>query len=170
MTQLTTERLLIREQTEADAPFILQLMNSEGWIANIGDRNVHTTEDAAAYIRNGALKSYAEHGFGFFLVELKESGTPIGICGLAKRPALEHADIGFAFMPLYNGQGYAYESAACIMHYAAHTLQLETVCAITIPQNTPSIKLLKRLGLTERSTFTFPGEDEELLLFECTLR
>lgn len=165
MIPIFTDRLIIREQSEADAPFILQLMNTEGWLTNIGDRNVHTVEDAAAYIRNGALKSYAEHGFGFFLVALKDTGTPIGICGLAKRPALEHADIGFAFMPQYNGRGYAYESAACIMELAKNTFGLTTICAITLPQNTPSIKLLTRLGLTEKGTFIFPGDDEELLLF-----
>lgn len=169
MQPITTNRLLIREQTIDDAPFVLQLMNTEGWLQNIGDRNVHTVEDAAAYIRNGALKSYAEHGFGFFLVALKDSGTPIGICGLAKRPALQHADIGFAFLPQYQGQGYAHEAANCVMDLSKNTFGLSTICAITLPQNTASIKLLTRLGLSEHSTFTFPGEDEELLLFVGTL-
>ena len=169
MTPITTPRLIIREQTVADAPFILQLMNSEGWLKNIGDRNVHTEADAAAYITKGALKSYTEHGFGFYLVCLKATVEPIGICGLAKRPALQNADIGFAFMPQHQEHGYAYESSMAVIDYAVNTLQLPAICAITLPANTPSIKLLTRLGLTAKGPFTFPGDDEELLLFERDL-
>ena len=45
---LETDRLLLREYTLSDAPFIFKLMNSEGWLKNIGDRNIKTIEDAEA--------------------------------------------------------------------------------------------------------------------------
>lgn len=160
-----TERLIIREQTEADAPFIYKLMNSEGWLKNIGDRNIKTTEDAAAYIRNGAMKSYAEHGFGFFLVTLKD-GTPVGLSGLARRDTLEHVDIGFAFMPEHEGKGYGYESASAVMELARGAHQLPAVAAITVKENTPSIKLIEKLGLTFSRMIDFPGDDEQIMLFE----
>jgi hypothetical protein len=37
---------------------------------------------------------YARLGFGLYLTELKESGVPLGICGLIKRDGLEDVDIG----------------------------------------------------------------------------
>lgn len=169
MTLITqTERLIIREQGEADAPFLFVLMNSEGWLKHIGDRGIKTTDDAVAYIRNGALKSYAEHGFGFFLVTLKD-GTPVGICGLARRATLEHADIGFAFLPEYEGRGYGYESASAIMELARSRWQLPAIAAITVKENTPSIKLLTKLGLTFSRMIDYPGDDEQIMLFEREL-
>ena len=46
-----TERLLIRPIEISDAEFMLQLLNTDGWLKFIGDRNVHSIEEAAAYIQ-----------------------------------------------------------------------------------------------------------------------
>ena len=50
-----TERLKLREYTLQDAPFIYKLMNSEGWLKNIGDRNIKSLEDAEAYMQKNYL-------------------------------------------------------------------------------------------------------------------
>lgn len=52
-TILETERLILRQFTIDDTKFILELVNSQGWIANIGDRNIKTDEQAKAYLQNG---------------------------------------------------------------------------------------------------------------------
>jgi len=165
MQILDTERLILREQKEEDAPFILELMNSPGWLKYIGDRNVRSLEDACNYILNGAMKSYKQSGFGFYLVELKDGNIPIGISGLVKRDTLEHPDVGFAFLPEYEGKGYGYESASAVMMYARDVLKLGTIVAITAKDNIVSIKLLEKIGLTFKE-FVKMGE-EELMLFEC---
>ena len=108
MNILETERLTLSEQTEDDASFICELMKSEGWLKYIGDRNIKSVEDARNYIVNGAMKSYRESGFGFYLVRLRESSIPIGISGLVKRDTLEYPDVGFAFLPEYEGKGYGF--------------------------------------------------------------
>ena len=41
-----TDRLILQPTTSADAKFILELVNTPKWIANIGDRNVKSIEDA----------------------------------------------------------------------------------------------------------------------------
>src|SRR5687767_12512036 len=85
---LETPRLTLRHLSEEDAPFMLALLNDEAFIRFIGDRNVRTLDEARAYIRNGAMASYATHGFGLYLVESKELGAPIGLCGVLKRDTL----------------------------------------------------------------------------------
>src|SRR6201986_3267525 len=115
---LETERLRVREFTLNDAAFIIELVNSPGWLKYIGDRNIKTDDKAKEYLQNGPLKSYAENGFGLSMVELKSDGTPVGMCGIIKRVALEHADIGFAFLPQYMGKGYAYEIASATLLFA----------------------------------------------------
>lgn len=162
--KIETNRLLLRQYTLADAPFIFKLMNSEGWLKNIGDRNIKTIEDAEAYMQKNYLSSYEKHGFGPFLVSIKETGEPIGSSGLYKRNNLEYPDVGFAFLSEFANQGYAYESTQAVMNYASEKLKLKTIVGITLPDNLASIKLLKKLGLAETGTYKYEG-GEELLLF-----
>lgn len=160
----STDRLLLREYTIADAPFIYKLMNSEGWLKNIGDRNIQTLADAEAYLTKNYLGSYEKNGFGPYLVSLKTDGTPIGSAGLYKRDTLDFPDIGFAFLPEFGNKGYAFEAANEVMRFAAEELGLKTIVGITLPENISSIKLLKKLGLSEIGTYTYE-DGEELLLF-----
>ncbi len=166
MKILETERLILREQTQDDAAFILALLNSPGWLKYIGERNVKTMLDAANYILNGAMKSYKENGFGLYLTKLKEGDIPVGVCGLIKRPGLEQVDIGFAFLPEHEGRGYGFESATAVMKYGREVLGLGIVVAITTKDNEASISLLKKIGFGLKETVTLPGDTEELLLFE----
>ncbi len=161
---IETERLELREYTLKDAPFIYKLMNSEGWLKNIGDRNINSIEDAETYMQKNYISSYEKHGFGPFLVSLKETGEPIGSLGLYKRDNLEYPDVGFAFLPEFANKGYAFESAQAVMNYASETLKLQTIVGITLPENLSSIKLLKKLGLSEIGTYKYE-DGEKLLLF-----
>ena len=101
MEILETNRLILRQLSTEDAAFILELVNEPSFIQNIGDRGVRTLEDARAYILRVAISSYEKNGFGLYLVELKDSGQSIGMCGLIKRDGLEDVDIGYAFLPRF---------------------------------------------------------------------
>jgi RimJ/RimL family protein N-acetyltransferase len=162
---LETDRLVLREFTPDDADFIVQLVNTPGWLQYIGDRNIKTVEQAKEYLQNGPLKSYALNGFGLSMVELKENGTPVGMCGIIKRDYLDSPDIGFAFLPEFMGQGLAFEIAGATMAYSRSTLNLSTIHAITVPQNKPSIRLLEKIGMQYIKNFYPPEGKEELLLF-----
>ena len=162
---LDTERLRLKEFTTADTDFIIALLNSPGWLQFIGDRNVRTKEEAHTYLENGPLKSYKENGFGLWMVELKEENIPIGMCGIIDRPNLDNPDIGFAFLPEYNGKGYAYEMAAATLDYAREALNMQVIYAITLPDNKSSIRLLEKIGLSYSKVIRFEGSEEELLLY-----
>lgn len=164
-----TERLLIREFTVDDAPFILELVNEPAWLAFIGDKGVRTIGDAVNYILKGPVKSYHIHGYGLWLVQLKHGHIPIGMCGLIKRDALEHADIGFAYLSAHRGQGYAYEAATATLAYAKCKIGLKHILAITNQDNFRSIRLLEKLGLKFERFITLPGEQKPILLMGASL-
>lgn len=161
---LETQRMNLREFNSEDAPFIIELLNSEGWLKYIGERNFKTTEDAIKYLENGPIKSYAENGFGLMMVEIKDDKTPIGMCGIIRRTTLEHPDIGFAFLPQFMGKGYATEIATATMKYAKNELHLPVIFGITLPENIRSIQLLEKSGLKFEKNIMM--DNEELMLFK----
>jgi len=165
METIESERIFLRPFTLEDSGFILELLNTEGWIRYIGDRNVKTIKQAENYLLNGPLKSYEANGFGLSLAELKADRTPLGMCGLLKRDYLDHVDIGFAFLPEYTGRGYAYEIVKEIIRYGLQELQLEKILAITVPENYSSIKLLEKLGFSFEKNFISRDTNEELCLY-----
>ena len=120
MTVLETERLVLRRLCSDDAEFILELLNQPSFLRYIGDKGVRNAEDAVQYIQTGPQASYERFGFGLYLVELKETGVSIGMCGLLKRDSLPDVDVGFAFLSDYWLQGYAFESAAAVKIGRAH--------------------------------------------------
>ncbi len=165
MFVLRTERLILRRISTSDAEFILQLLNEPSFLRYIGDKHVRTADDARQYILSNPVASYEKNGFGLYLVSLKETLTPIGICGLIKRDLLEHPDIGFAFLPAYWSKGYGFESAAAVLTLARDVLNFTRVVAITDPDNEASIGLLERLGLRFERMIRFSEDEPEIKLF-----
>jgi len=165
MQILETERLILRQLTLDDAAFILELLNTPTWLQFIGDRGVHSIEDAENYLRNGSLKSYAENGFGFYAVVEKESKKAIGMCGLIKRDTLPDIDIGFAFVPNLISKGFGYEIASATLDYAFNVLKIKRIVAIVNPENEKSIGLIKKIGMQFEEMIKFGEEAKELMLF-----
>ncbi len=165
MKVLETERLILRWISTDDVAFILGLLNEPSWLRFIGDRGVRTLEDARDYILKGPVEMYTRLGFGLYLVELKEGGFPIGMCGLIKRDFLADVDIGYAFLPTYWRQGYAYESASAVMTYGQEVLGLKRIVAITDLDNHSSVRLLKKLGLQFEGMVRYPGDGQDVQLF-----
>ena len=116
-------------------------------------------------MENGPIKSYRENGFGLCLVERKDDAKAIGMCGLLKREYLDTPDMGFAFLPEFNGNGYAYEIAIATVAYAKNKLKISTVSAITMANNEKSIKLLEKMGFSFKKTIFLPTGKEELQLY-----
>ena len=157
MKILETPRLVVREMTLDDAPFVLGLLNTPKFIKYIADRGVRTLEDARRYIDERFLASYSANGYGLYMVELKD-GTSIGTCGFVRRDTLPGPDIGFAFLPEYEGHGYGYESAAAVMEFGRETLRFDRVLAITSLDNDASKRLLEKLGFRFNRVKQMAGE------------
>ena len=160
-----TERLILRQLQKDDAAFILELLNEPSFLQNIGDKGVRTIDDACQYILNGPVASYERFGFGLYLVALKETRLPIGICGLVKRDGLEDMDIGYALLPQFWSKGYAFEAASAVLTFGRQTLGLKRIVAITTPDNHSSIRVLHKLGLKFEKMVKLPGAETESKLF-----
>ncbi|HEU4470600.1 MAG TPA: GNAT family N-acetyltransferase, partial [Flavisolibacter sp.] len=151
-----TDRLVLRDFAKEDGPFVLYLLNTPSWQRFIGDRGVRTLVDAERYIAGTLMSPYAQ-GLGMYLVETRQSGEPVGMCGLVRRDYLSYPDIGFAFLPQHMGKGYAFEAASAVIAHAAE-ISMKRIHAITLPGNVASIGLIEKLGLQFEERRAISGE------------
>ena len=164
-----TERLLLRPMSLHDAAFIFQLYNSPKWLQFIGDRNLRNTEDARVYIKDRMLPQLYELGFSNYCVIRKVDNVKIGACGLYDREGLQEIDLGFAFLPEFEGKGYASEATMKLVEAAKNVFKLKTLQAITRLDNTGSQKLLEKLSFEHTENIKIPRDPAELMLYQIQL-
>jgi RimJ/RimL family protein N-acetyltransferase len=164
-----TERLLLKPTTKADAAFILKLLNSPKWIQFVGDRNVTTLTEAENYIENRMTPQLLRLGYGNYTMVRKQDGEKIGSCGLYDREGLEGIDIGFALLPDFEKQCYAFEAVNTIKNAAINDFNLTEISGITTKDNTASQNLLVKIGLTFQKHINIPNDTEELCLYRWVL-
>jgi RimJ/RimL family protein N-acetyltransferase len=162
-----TDRLIIREFDQEDAPMIFELLNEPGWKKYIGDRGINSLDDARDYIKS-LIGSYEKNGFGLWAVELKDTRELVGMCGLLKRDTLDDIDIGFALLSRFEGRGYAREAAIATLDFAQRELGIDRVVAITTQDNQRSGNLLEKIGMQYESPHVGTG-GETLRLFAIML-
>ena len=160
---ITTKRLYLREANLDDAEFIFELLNSKGWLDNIGDRGIRTIQDAEKYISNRLLPDYGKNNIAMFVMERKDDGIAIGTCGLIKRPQLEDVDIGFAMLESFGKKGYAYEAASATLKMGLDEIKIKRIVGVTTLENKDSQRLLEKIGLAFEKMIPF--DEEELMLF-----
>jgi len=141
-SSFVSERLSITTLSTMDAKFISELVNTEGWLKFIGDRKIHSPEDAQSYIQ----KIIASSDISYWVVRLRQDDIPAGIISLIKRDHLEHPGIGFAFLPSFTNNGYTYEAAKIVLTHFIDNTKHPFVFGVTVVENTASIGLLKKLG------------------------
>ena len=166
--EIKTDRLLLRELTEDDSDFILKLLNQPSFLKFVGDKGVRTLDDARRHLTKGPIASYAEHGFGLYIVQLRADDTSIGMCGLLKRPTLDDPDFGFGFIPEFWSLGFATEAAQAVLDYATGVLGLERIVAITSKNNVSSIRVLERVGLQFERMISLAPNAPEIYLFSTS--
>jgi RimJ/RimL family protein N-acetyltransferase len=147
---LQTERLSLRPLNPEDSPFIFRLLNTEGWLTFIGDRNVTNTRDAKDYIQ----KILCQTKYFYTVVELKETGQAIGIVTFLERENQKYPDIGFALLPEFERKGYTFEACKRYLEEVKSINKYENILGITLSNNVKSINLLRKLGLKHELDFT----------------
>lgn len=164
---LQTQRLSLLQASTDYAAMHLELMNTPKWIKNIGDRNIHTMEEAEDYIATKMLPQQRSFGFGNYFIQLKTTQELIGCVGIYDRPGLDGYDFGFALLPQFEKKGYALEASKCLMQAAKTVFRLTHLSAITIESNQESIRLLTKLGFTYSERISI--DNEELFRYEYAL-
>lgn len=165
MLAIETERLRLREAGPPDAAFIAGLMNEPDYLRIVGDWGVRSADDAGAYIGSAAIYAYGREGLGFNIVELRNGGARVGICGLVRREAIGDVELGYAVRADHRGAGYATEAARATLEHAHTGLGLRHVVGIVDAAHAASRRVLEKIGMRLDLVCTLPGDREKKCIY-----
>jgi len=97
------------------------------------------------------------YGYGFWAVEVCDTGQFIGFTGLDRvddEAPVDGIEVGWRLARSAWGHGYATEAARAALAYGFETLGLPEILAITTATNTRSQAVMRRLGMS-----TDPADD-----------
>ncbi len=143
---IETKRLLLREFTADDTHLILQL-NEDPEVTRYTHDPIRNYEQANEVLTGSILPQYALYNHGRWAAHLKTDLSFIGWCGLKFRAELMETDLGYRFMKQYWGQGYATEAAAACLRYGFEKLHIQEIIGRTEPENSASVRVLKKCGM-----------------------
>lgn len=161
----TTDRLIIRLQTYEDAPFLVELNSDPDVVRYTGNGPLANELEARKLLEELVFPQWQKYKMGRFTVTLKD-GTPLGWNGLKFHPETNEVDIGYRFMKKYWGKGYATESSRAVLDYGFKTLKLDRIIATAMPENTDSLKVMQKLGMTFRGLHHDPTDPMPLVYYD----
>lgn len=147
--ELQTERLRLRLFTLADVPIMFEL-NSDPEIIKYAEATpTRDLQEARQRLEQGPLADYEKYGYGRFAVELKETGKVIGFCGIKYLPEIDLPEVGYRYLKEYWGRGIGTEAAMACVDFARDDLKIKKLIALIMPENTGSIKVAEKLGMSK---------------------
>jgi len=142
-----TERLILTPVGESDFADLCALTSHP----EVGGKLKHgvLTRDETRAQLDGYKASWAEQGYGVFVLRRRDSGTFVGIAGLWDHDAGVGVALRYAVMPEHRGHGFTKEAARSILDFA-HEQNIHPVMAVTRDNNLVSQRILVDLGFQLR--------------------
>ena len=143
---LTTERLLLRAFTLADAPDLQRLLNTREVALN-------TLRIPFPYPDGEAERWISTHDEAFqrgdmtFAITTAEDQGLVGAIGLHSKPDHDRAEIGYWIGLPFWGKGFATEAASAVLRHAFETLSLHRIYAMHFTRNPASGRVLQKIGM-----------------------
>lgn len=155
-TILTTDRLCLREMTEADLPFVAAMLGDEEAMRFY--ERTYTPLESSIWLHR-QLDRYARDGHGLWLVVARDSGEPIGQVGLAMQEVegRREPEIGWLVRRDRWRQGFATEAAAGVRDHAFRERGYQRVISLIRPVNEPSMGVARKVGMTDEREVLFHG-------------
>ncbi|MDB5202019.1 MAG: anhydro-N-acetylmuramic acid kinase [Ferruginibacter sp.] len=141
-----TPRLWLRRFTLADTDLLLRLNSDPEVLKYLHEPLLHDEEHAQQILRDNILPQYFKN-LGRWAVFTRGDNQFIGWCGLKHRQDLNEIDLGYRFLPIAWGKGYATEASQETLHHGFHQLSLPLITGRAHIHNIASIKVLQKIGM-----------------------
>jgi ribosomal-protein-alanine N-acetyltransferase len=145
-TNLTTERLFLRELQPGDAEEIFRLRSDETINTYIDRPRAITLDDAVEFIQKIIALNENNESVMWAITEISDSKLIGTVLFWNIEPEHDKAEIGYELLPEYHGKGIMTEALEKVVVFGFEEMKLKTITACTNSQNAPSIKVLSRTG------------------------
>lgn len=157
-----TTRLILREVVSMDAADLFE-MDADPEVHLFIENNPVKSMDEIRKVIDVLQQQYRENGIARWAVIDKTTNECVGWSGLKyfNQPLNNHIDfyeLGYRFKKKHWGKGFATESSRAVLDYGFQQLNLESVFAITDPNNVNSRHVLAKLGFDFKETFDHAGD------------
>lgn len=171
---LATERLTIRRLRGDDVDALVAYRNLPE-VAWMQLWESYDAEEARQLVADCKVtEPFTAGGWFQFAVALKDSDTLVGDLYFNVDEAGTQAEVGYTFAPAFQGRGLATEAVKTLLNHAFTERGLHRIWGVTDPRNTPSVKLMKRLGMRQeahyRENLWFKGEWADDVVFAVLAR
>ena len=154
---LETERLILREYTEKDYDALYPILSDP-----ITMQHYPKPYDERGVRRwiSWSLDNYAQHGFGWWALILKESGELIGDCGITMQKIDGELlpELGYHIDRRYWRRGYGREAALAVLDWAFSHTDYDRLYSYMTTENVASYSLAEAVGMTRIKEYTDDGE------------
>ena len=158
----TASRLIFREMTDADLDDMAALLGDKD-VMRFYPRPMTRSEARDWIARN--QRRYRDHGFGLWIISVRDSGEFVGDCGLTLQhvDGVDELEVGYHVRTSMQGQGYATEAAAASRDFARDVLGADRLIAIINPLNVPSQRVAAKIGLEMEKRAAAPNGTEAVI-------
>jgi RimJ/RimL family protein N-acetyltransferase len=151
--ELTSKRLRLRPW-RADEGDAFAALNAEPEMSRYLSPFSRAKSDA---MLERIVAHFAQHGWGYWALEERQGGAPIGTCGMMHVPweafFTPAVEISWRLSAKWQGRGLAKEAARAVLDFAFRSTKLDRVVAFTATGNAPSWGLMERLGMRKIGEF-----------------
>lgn len=156
---LMTDRLILRPWREEDRTEFAR-MNADPRVMEFFPARLTRSESDAMLDRVTA--HWEKRGFGWWALELRETGAFLGFTGLLVPSFTAHftpcVETGWRLLAEHWGQGYATEAARASLNHGFNRQGLQEIVSFTAATNLRSRRVMERLGMTRDPADDFDRE------------
>ncbi len=159
MTTLATDRLNLRPFAAGDAHVLHAFWAIPEVRRYLWDDRILPMDTVAAIIER-SVGDFAEHGWGFFSLDLKATQPVIvGFCGFRRFEDGRDIELLYGILPDYWGEGLVTEAAFAVLRHGFGECGMERVIAATDTPNQRAVRVLQRLGMSFEERKVWRGLD-----------
>ena len=161
--RLETPRLVMREWREEDLDAHAAMSADpevQRYLEGVLDR-VQSWRSMAFHTGHWVLR-----GYGNWVVERKSDGVVIGRVGLWNPEGWFGVEVGWKLARHAWGQGYATEAATAAITWAFDHLGVDQLISVINPENTASLKVAERLGMTKSHDAELDGHPVTIMAID----
>jgi RimJ/RimL family protein N-acetyltransferase len=169
VTEIRTERLLLRPLNRGDLEAIVPLCADEEVMRYIGAGGPRDRA-ATKVLLDHLVDAWGEHGFGLWGIIPDGEDAPVGWAGLGipsfLPPVMPAVEADWLLARDRWGRGYATEAAGAVLDHGFREIGLDRIIACVYPDNVASIRVAERLGFTRYTTEIVPANGWEIGVWE----